>query len=809
MSSPLRVLILEDRSDDMELMLHELRRAGFDPDWRHAQAEGDYLTNLDEGLDVILADYTLPQFDALRALRLLQRRRLDIPFIVVTGSISEEVAVECMKQGAADYLLKDRLARLGPAVTQALQAKKLSEEKRRAEEEIRRRNRELSLLNRIIAASAAGLEPESILETACRELAMAFNMTQASATLLNEERTAAVVVAEYRAENRSSVLNQTMSIADNPAFQYLLAHKAPLVVEDAKSDPRLAAMHSLGYQQDTISLLLIPLIIGGEVMGSLGLSASESHRFSVEEINLTWSVADQLAGAMARARLDQVRRRLSAVIEQTAEGVVITNTQGTILYVNPAFERITGYDRSEAVGQSPRLLKSGKQDAALYNELWTTITAGQVWHGRLVNKGKDGAFYTVDTTITPVRDENGHIVNYVSIQRDVTRELQLEEQYRQAQKLEAVGRLAGGIAHDFNNLLTAIVGYTQLLLQEMSPQDPGYHDLTQIRKTSERATTLVRQLLTFSRRDASRPVVLNLNEVISDLLKLLGRVIGEDVEVTSSLAPDLAQVQADPSQMEQVLMNLGVNARDAMPAGGRLIIETANISVEGEHANTYLEMEPGEYVMLAISDTGIGMDEEVLKHIFEPFFTTKPAEEGTGLGLAMVYGIVKQHRGHIHVYSEPGHGTTFRIYMPAYRPERGGQPQVREREAPPMARLTGSETLLVIEDEMPVRELVQRALEGFGYTILVAANAQEASELFQAHQADIALIVSDVVMPDMTGPALYQSLAAQVPHLKVLFLSGYTPEVVHGRGLLQDAPFLQKPFTLTDLARNVRQVLDS
>jgi PAS domain S-box-containing protein len=810
MSAPLRTLIVEDRPADADLMLHQLRQAGFAPDWKRVETEEDFLANLGEDLDVILADYSLPQFDALHALHLLRDRGLEIPFIVVTGRASEEVAVECIKQGAADYLLKDRLARLGLAVTQALQSKKLADEKQKAEEEIRRRNRELTLLNRVIAASAASLEPESILERTCRELAQAFDVTQAVAALLSEERISARVVAEYRAVDRDSAIGHTIPVADNPWLRYMLVHKTPLAIDDAQNDPRLSPIHDLMRQRQVVSVLLLPLTMGDEVIGSLSLEAAEKRLFSAEEISLAWSVADQLAGALARARLDKERRQLSAVIDQTAEVVIITDTEGAILYINPAFERITGYIRAEVLGQTPRLLKSDKQGAGFYEEMWATISAGRVWHGRLVNKNKAGTFYTVDATITPVRDESGHIVNYVGVQRDVTQELQLEEEYRQAQRLEAVGRLAGGIAHDFNNLLTALVGYTQLLLEGTSPEDANYQDLSQIQETTDRAATLVRQLLTFSRREPTKPVVLNLNDVITDLLKLLDRIIGEDVQVIARLASDLPQIRADPGQMEQVLMNLAVNARDAMPDGGQLLIETASVDFEEGDGDSYIDMVPGTYVFLTISDSGVGMSQDVLRHIFEPFFTTKPEGEGTGLGLAMVYGIVKQHSGRIHAESESGGGTTFRIYIPAYYPEPGLEQETpAEERTPQIGPLTGSERLLVVEDEAPVRELVHRALEGFGYDVLVAANAKEATDLFRTHQSEIAMLISDVVMPDMPGPALYRSLAAEVPCLKVLFLSGYSTEIVQGRGLLQDVPFLQKPFTLTELARAVRQVLDT
>ena len=947
MAIPLRALILEDRLADAELILHALSQAGFEPDWQRADNEASYEAGLHAGLDVILADYSLPQFDALQALHLLQERGLDIPFIVVTGTLSEEAAVECIKQGAADYLLKDRLARLGPAVIHALEQKQLRGQKQRAdqalreseerfrrladnaqdviyryelipqrrvtdvspavlavsgyapqeiyadpdlifklmhpedralldsgdsaevigrlpvvlrairkdgaviwveqrsmpiydtagnltavegivrditerkeaEENLRRRNRELALLNQVIATSATNPDPESVLDIACRELARAFEVHRVTVALLNEETTATTVVAECRTRDRPPVLHTVIPVAEDPAFRYLLKHKAVLAIDDAHNAPepegqltdepgdRPASIRNAMHQRGLSSLLMLPLLIEGEVAGSLSLDAAQPHHFSIEEVNLAWSVADQAAGALARSRLAQTHQRLVIAIEQVAESVVITDTQGTIVYVNPAFEQISGYSRAEALGQNPRILKSGRQDDAFYRDLWATISAGQVWHGRLVNKKKGGTLYIEDATITPIRGEADAIVNYVAVKHDITRELQLEERTRQSQKMEAIGRLAGGIAHDFNNLLTALKGYTHLSLQHMKPDDPLYHDLTQIGRITERATVLVRQLLTFSRQEATQPVALNLNSIIGDLLKLLGRVIGEDVELVTHLDPGLAQIQADPGQMEQVLMNLAINARDAMPGGGQLVIETAGVTLDEREARAEYEMEPGDYVLLTVSDTGVGMGEAVLEHIFEPFFTTKT--EGTGLGLATVFGIVRQHGGHIHAYSEPGQGSTFRIYLPAQRPQQGAQSaEVARRPAESAIAQRGGETLLLAEDETAVRELAQRALEGYGYTVLAAANADQAAELFQQHAGAIALLISDVIMPGITGPALYRELAKEAPGLKVLFLSGYTGSMVQGRGVVQDAPFLQKPFTLSELALKVREVLD-
>lgn len=688
-------------------------------------------------------------------------------------------------------------------------------ERKRVEAEIRRRNRELALLNQVTAASVITAEPEVVLQTACRELALIFGMPQAHAFLFNEEKTEAIVVAEYGAEGAAPTLtepqptgpSQTLPVAANPIFQYLLNHKAPLLTEESLPNPGLTRMRKSIQPRRIGSMLALPLLIEGEVVGGLGLETTEPRHFSVEEVNLAWSVADQVSNALARARLSQTRERLIAAIEQAAESVIITDIEGTILYVNPAFEHVSGYSRSEIIGQNPRILKSSQQDEATFRDMWATITAGQVWHGRFVNKRKDGALYTEDVTVAPVRNSSGKIVNYVGVQHDVTRELQLEEQYHQAQKMEAIGRLSGGIAHDFNNLLVVITGYSELLLQRHAdPNSTIYKYVQEIKKAGEQAALLTQQLLVFSRRQMLKPKVVNLNLVVTEVEQMLRRLIGEDIELVTVLAERLGQVKADPGQIGQVIMNLAVNARDAMPQGGKLTIETANIDVDQSDVYRHFDLKPGAYVMLTISDTGIGMDEQTQAHIFEPFFTTKKHGQGTGLGLATVYGIVKQSGGHIWVYSEPGQGAVFKVYLPRLD-EDGHSPKPNVSQAKPPG---GVETVLLVEDEDTVRSLACQVLAENGYTVLAARHGPEALSLCEHYHQPLHLLVTDVVMPQMSGHELAQQLLQLRPELKVLYISGYTDEALVHHGILEAGIFfLQKPFTPNALAGKVREVLDA
>jgi PAS domain S-box-containing protein len=679
-------------------------------------------------------------------------------------------------------------------------------ERKQAEERLHRRNRELAFLNQIIAASASVSEPEALLETACRELARAFGVPQAAAALLNEQKTQAVVVAEYHAEGRPAALGETIPVKDNPSFQYLLTQKAPLVVDDAQADPRLAPIHELMLRRGTASVLLLPLAVEGEVVGSLGLDAVEPRHFSPDEVSLAWSVADQLAGALARARLAQAHHRLIAAIEQAAEGVVITDTQGLVLYINPAFESITGRHRAETVGQTSLAFAGGRPDATLLEQAWVALRSGKVWQGRFLRRTKEGAPMGVAATATPVRGESGAIVSYVAVIRDITRELQLEEQYQQAQKMEVVGRLTAGIAHDFNNLLTAINGFTELMQLELPPDDPLQETTDKILSSGRRAADLVRQLLAFSRKQIMEPLVLDLNKIVGDMDKMLRRIIGEHIDLRVHFTSDLWLVKVDPAQITQVIVNLAVNARDAMPNGGHLTVETANIVLNEDDVAHYLEILPGRYVLLAISDDGVGMSEDVKAHLFEPFFTTKEVGQGTGLGLATVFGIVKQSGGHIRVYSEEGRGTTFKIYLPLAEETPADLPGGEEAGALPR----GTEMVLLVEDDLTVRDLVNRLLTQHGYVVLMASSGVEALRLARRHSGEIRLLLTDVVMPGLSGSALAEQLTEIQPVMKVLYMSGYTNDAIVHHGVLEPGiSFLQKPFGPADLLRKVRSVLDS
>lgn len=499
------------------------------------------------------------------------------------------------------------------------------------------------------------------------------------------------------------------------------------------------------------------------------------------------------------------RERLISAIEQAAEAVVITDTNGTIQYVNPAFSITTGYARDEVVGQNPRILRSGQHDAEFYQQLWTTIGSGKTWNGRFVNRKKDGTLFTEESAISPVRDTTGKIISYVAVKRDITHEIQLQRQLQQAQRMEAVGKLAGGVAHDFNNLLQAIHGYTELVLFDLAADDPARHPLEQVIGAAERATSLTRQLLAFSRGQVTDPTFLDINALVSNLLNLLQRIIGENIRMDLIPGHRLRTVRADRGQIEQVLVNLCVNARDAMPQGGTITIKTENVVLDRTYCETHAWAKAGRYVILSVSDTGIGMDRSTLERVFEPFFTTKEVGKGTGLGLAVVYGIVTQHEGIIHTYSEPGAGSTFTVYLPAVEREASAVEATVEE---PLKG--GNETILVAEDDDSVRNLAERILTSAGYTVIVTRDGEEAVCAFERHANDIDLVVLDVIMPALGGRCVLQRLRQIRPGLRALFASGYAETRLQlDAESAERMHFIQKPYKQSQLLRKIRELLDS
>lgn len=496
----------------------------------------------------------------------------------------------------------------------------------------------------------------------------------------------------------------------------------------------------------------------------------------------------------------------SAALNAAANAIVITDALGTIEWVNAAFSNLTGYSSDEAIGKNPSaLVKSGVHPEAFYAALWETIMSGQVWTGELTNRRKDGRLYREEQTITPLLDEHGEIQHHIAIKQDITAKRELEEQYLQAQKMESVGRLAGGIAHDFNNLLTVIRGYTEMAIAQLNPDDDAAEDMAEVLRAGDRAVGLTRQLLAFARRQGIEPEVLNLNTALDALPRMLEFLIGENIELYWKPGANLWSVMIDRAQLEQIVVNLVVNARDAIADVGRVSIATENVSIDEDSCMGHEGSQPGDYIRLTVEDTGMGMSEELLSNIFEPFFTTKERGKGTGLGLAMVHGIVKENHGFIRVDSEQGVGTAMHIFL-----TRHAKPEL-SADLPADAALayTGNETVLVVEDSLPLLRLAKITIERLGYTVLSCSDPIEAVELVANYPESIDLLITDVIMPRMNGLELSRRLMRMRPGLKVLFMSGYTADVIAKHGVLEDdITLLNKPFTSLSLAEKVRAVLD-
>lgn len=895
---PLRALIVEDSALDADLIVRELERYGYRVDWQQVDTAEALRAALEAAWDVVLVDYSMPRLTNLEALALVRERSPDQSLIIVSGSIGEEVAVQLLQSGVDDFLLKDRLTRLGAAVDRALGGAGERKARREAENELARSAASLALAQRLaklgsfeadattgesewsaemyrllgrdpalepptIAALEAFLHPEDrvaftkVLERV-RESSGPLELEVRSSPALGSIRSLLARVELNRVEGRADRMRGTL-------LDITEAKRTEAALYESEERLRLALSAAQQGLYD-LDLETGVAVVTAEYASMLGYDPA-----TFEETNARWIerlhpedrpgvaavFSDYVAGRIPEYRVEFRQRtadghwkwilslgkiverdaagrplrmlgthtditplkeaeadraRLASAIEQAAEAVMITDAEGAIQYVNPAFSVITGYPYDEAIGRNPRILRSGEQDEALYRSLWATLAAGRIWSGRMVNRRKDGSHYVDESVISPVRDAAGRIVSFVAVKRDITSQLrELDEKKKlqsllfQSQKLESVGRLAGGVAHDFNNMLSVILGCAEMALANPAAE-PIRGDLEEILRAGQRSAELTRQLLAFARQQAIQPRVLDLNENLSGMLKLLVRLIGEEIELAFEPGPGLRKVRIDPSQVDQLLANLVVNARDAVGGPGRIRLATANVTLDSAQVEARPELAPGDYVAVTIEDDGSGMDEETLSHIFEPFFTTKEIGQGTGLGLATVYGIVSQNGGFIDARSAPGRGTIFTILLPALDITCEVATPPGAEPAPPR----GSETVLLVEDEAAMLTMVRKMLEAAGYRVLAANTPVEAVRLSAEHPGTIDLLLTDVVMPGMSGQDLARRLAAKRPDLAILFMSGYTADRIVPQEDQEDRILLlEKPFSARSLAEMVREAIGS
>ncbi len=649
MGTPINVLIVDDSEDDAFLLLREFRRGDYEPKHIRVDTAPMLKGTLEMSKwDIVLSDYSMPQFSAHEALSMLQESGMDIPFIVISGGIDEKTAVDLMKAGAQDYLYKDNLARLIPIVIRELKESEIRQERKQAKE-----------------------------------------------------------------------------------------------------------------------------------------------------------------------ALQQSQEMLQLVIDNIPEHVFWKNRNSVYLGCNKNFLEATGLEKPEdIIGKTDYDLPWKQKESDFYRECDRRIIETGIPEFHIIESlhNTEGQYVWLDTNKVPLRDSDGDIIGILGTFEDITerklaaeKNTQLEQQLHQSQKMEAIGRLAGGIAHDFNNLLTVIIGYSKMAMRSIDEESDAWKKIDEINNAGERAAALTRQLLAFSRKQIIKPQIINLNAIVADMKKMIGRLIGENVKLTTNLHSDLGNIKADQGQIEQIILNLTINARDAMPEGGNVTVLTSTVTMNEETDISQFKLPPGNYAKLSVIDTGCGMDEDTQSQIFEPFFTTKDVNKGTGLGLSTVYGIVQQNKGAIAVESTVGEGTVFQIYFPLT----AESPPVKDSKPLLPEMLKGKEKILLVEDEEKVRELMCELLRSNGYDVITANNGQEGLNIFEHNQDSIDLVITDVIMPKMDGKEMADRMRQQRPNLNMVYISGYTEDTISRHGMLDsNAELIKKPFDPDQFVKKIREILD-
>jgi two-component system cell cycle sensor histidine kinase/response regulator CckA len=771
-ATPLRVLIVEHSREDVELILHELRDAGRRIDYILAESREQFCEALQqEHFDVVLSDYRLPSWTGLKALQELRATGKDIPFLLVTGTLGEEAAVDCMKQGITDYILKDHISRLPLALHRAISEKTLRDESRQAqsalaESEMRARQQfaELDLLYRSLPVALCVFDRDLHLLRVNEETSKMDGIPVAShlgLTLAEAAPDFAPAVEGHlrkvfqTGESTSNVELQGATLQHPDVVRKWLCSFYPLRSED------------------------------GSIFAATVMAIDVTDRKKTEEA----------------LNVSETRNR--DLVEHAIYGISRVAADGTFLDENPAMLAILGCATALDL-HNLNLLGDVFRFPEQHAELMARCRdQGEVHGAEAEWRRCDGGIVAVRLHVRKL-SILGHAGAIELIAEDVTELRAIERQLRQTQKFEAIGQLAGGIAHDFNNVVGAILGWAELGLEQNRTNLQVCERFLSIKEQAERAAALTRELLAFARRQVLQPQAVDLNAITSGLMSFLDKVIGKDIEL-KVITTAVDTIRADPTQIEQVVMNLCLNARDAMPGGGRLLLETEVVELDESYCHFYLSVTPGRYAVLSVSDTGMGMSPETRERIFEPFFTTKELGKGTGMGLATTYGIVKQHGGFIHVYSEPGQGSLFRVYLPAHE-GLVAQSDNPKAPAPSHFEMRGTETILIAEDHESIREMARQILLNLGYRVLSACDGEEAIKLCEKEKPALAIL--DVVMPKLGGVATATKLTALFDGLPILFTSGYSQDSENLLPATATTRYLQKPYSPTALGRVVREILD-
>ena len=778
-----RVLVVDDERS-MRMTLSEfLREGGYEVE--SAEDAGAALQLLEKkDFDVVVSDIILPRVNGVELLGQIREVAPDVQVIMMTGEPTADTASKAVRAGAFDYIFKPiSKETILKTVAGAAAVKALGDERDRLKEQ-----------NRVY---------------------------QDQLEQLVEERTRELRESEKRYRRITESVTDyiyTVRVEDGKAVETTHGEACFAVTgytcEGFAADPDLWLRVVAEEDRDLVLEQASRILAGKDIERLVHriIRRDGEERWVVNSIvpqhdreGRLLSYDGLIRDITEHKRAEEERERLATAIEHAAEGIVVTDTEGTIQYVNPAFEEMTGFRREEALGKNPHFLSSGKHDEAFYRQLWETIAGGGVWSGHFTNMKKDGSLYEEEATISPVYDSSGRIVNYVAVKRDVTEQNLMDRRLRQAQKLEAIGTLAGGIAHDFNNVLAAIIGYSQIAQDTLSPDSEAHADLEHVLNAANRAKDLVRQILTFSRRDEEERQPVRIHLIIGEAIKLLRPSLPSTIEMRRSIDKECGAVLADPTQMHQIIMNLCTNAYHAMKdTGGVLNVGLIAVDADARLVALHPGLQEGTYAKLTIGDTGHGMDRETMDRIFDPFFTTKGVGEGTGLGLANVHGIVTACGGVVAVYSEPGKGTRFSVYLPCIESE------ACQRVLPSEPPRGGNESILVVDDEVNVLHVVEMGLERFGYRLTALTSSTEALELFRNQPQRFDLVISDVTMPGMAGQELARELLLLRPGLPIILMSGFSealsPEKAKALGI---RAFISKPDGIQDIARHVREVLDS